>query len=85
MDANTKQLKPPPELEDLHTQEGYETALEYKGYVPRSSKGECSCWQRINYRPTEGHPVKAADIWKRVHEAFPIMEEAGYRFQDKAE
>ena len=49
MDVTTKKLKPPPELEDLRTQEGYETALEYKGFVPRSAKGKCTCWQRLNY------------------------------------
>ena len=39
MDANTNKLKPPPELEDLYTEEGYETAMEYKVYVPKSKKG----------------------------------------------
>ena len=85
MDADTKKFKPPPELEDLRTQDGYETALEYKGYVPRSTKEKCSCWQRLNYRPMEGPPIKAADIWKRVQAVLLIMEEAGYRFEDKQE
>ena len=27
----------------------------------------------------------AADIWKRVHAVLLIMEEAGYKFEDKQE
>ena len=78
-----KKFKPPPEFEDLRTQEGYETALEYKGYVPRSATEKCSCWQRLNYRPLEGPPIKAADIWKRVQVVLLILEEASYRFEDQ--
>ena len=82
MDKDTNKPKPPPELEDLYTQEGYELALRHKGFIPRSEKGDYTCWERLSYRPLEGPLLKAADIWKRTKEAVEIGDEASYQYDD---
>ena len=35
-DKDTNLPKPPPELEELYTEAGFDTAMEYRGFVPKN-------------------------------------------------